>query len=72
MYYKVNKNLKKYYKSTQELIDRIGDINKHFNVDCDIIDDYFKLILIYKDEVVKINISHKDGIIENLNYIEKY
>lgn len=70
MYYKINNNLKQYYRSTQELINRIKDINKHFNAECEIIDCYFKLMLIYKNEVVKINIAHTDGRIENLNYID--
>ena len=57
MYYKVIRNLKKYYKNEKELIKRIELIN-----------NYFKLILIYKSEVIKINLQHHNGYIENLNY----
>ena len=68
MYYRMNKNLKRYYKTNQELINRIDQINKHFNKECKVIDSYFKLLLIYDNEVVKINLQHTEEGIENLNY----
>ena len=67
MYNRINKNLKRYYKTNQELINRIDQINKHFDKKCEIIDSYFKLLLVYDDEVVKINLQHTEEGIENLN-----
>ena len=68
MYYRMNKNLKRYYKTDQELINRIDQINKCFNKKCEIIDSYFKLLLVYDNEVIKINLQHTEEGIENLNY----
>ena len=64
MYYKIMNNLKKYYKNEEQLLKRIEDINNYFNKKCIISNEYFKLILIYEDEVVKINIHHTDSYIE--------
>ena len=64
MYYKITNNLKKYYKNEEQLLKRIEDINNYFNKKCIISNEYFKLILIYEDEVVKINIHHTDSYIE--------
>ena len=64
MYYKIMNNLKKYYKNEEELLKRIEDINNYFNKKCIISNEYFKLILIYEDEIVKINIYHTDSCIE--------
>ena len=64
MYYKIINNLKKYYKNEEQLLKRIEDINNYFNKKCIISNEYFKLILIYEDEVVKINIHHTDSYIE--------
>lgn len=64
MYYKIINNLKKYYKNEGQLLKRIEDINNYFNKKCIISNEYFKLILIYEDEVVKINIHHTDSYIE--------
>ena len=68
MYNRVCKNLKRYYKTTEDLLNRIDQINKHFNKECKIIDSYFKLLLIYDNEVIKINLQHTEEGIENLNY----
>ena len=64
MYYKIINNLKKYYKNEEQLLKRIEDINNYFNKKCIISNEYFKLILIYEDEIVKINIFHTDSYIE--------
>ena len=64
MYYKIMNNLKKYYKNEEQLLKRIEDINNYFNKKCIISNEYFKLILIYEDEIVKINIYHTDSCIE--------
>ena len=64
MYYKIMNNLKKYYKNEEQLLKRIEDINNYFNKECIISNEYFKLILIYKDEIVKINMHHIDSYIE--------
>ena len=64
MYYKIMNNLKKYYKNEEQLLKRIEDINNYFNKKCIISNEYFKLILIYEDEIVKINMHHADGYIE--------
>lgn len=64
MYYKIMNNLKKYYKDEEQLLKRIEDINNYFNKKCIISNEYFKLILIYKDEIVKINMHHTDSYIE--------
>lgn len=64
MYYKIMNNLKKYYKNEEQLLKRIEDINNYFNKKCIISNEYFKLILIYEDEIVKINIHHADNYIE--------
>ena len=64
MYYKIMNNLKKYYKNEEQLLKRIEDINNYFNKKCIISNEYFKLILIYEDEIVKINIYHNDSCIE--------
>ena len=64
MYYKIMNNLKKYYKNEEQLLKRIEDINNYFNKKCIISNEYFKLILIYEDETVKINIYHTDNYIE--------
>ena len=64
MYYKIMNNLKKYYKNEEQLLKRIEDINNYFNKKCIISNEYFKLILIYEDEIVKINIHHTDSYIE--------
>ena len=68
MYYRINKNLKRYYKTNQELINRIDQINKYFNKKCEIIDSYFKLLLVYDNEIIKINLQHTEEGVENLNY----
>ena len=64
MYYKIMNNLKKYYKNEEQLLKRIEDINNYFNKKCIISNEYFKLILIYENEIVKINIHHTDNYIE--------
>lgn len=64
MYYKIMNNLKKYYKNEEQLLKRIEDINNYFNKKCIISNEYFKLILIYEDEIIKINIHHTDSYIE--------
>lgn len=64
MYYKITNNLKKYYKNEEQLLKRIEDINNYFNKKCIISNEYFKLILIYEDEIIKINIHHTDSYIE--------
>ena len=64
MYYKIINNLKKYYKNEEQLLKRIEDINNYFNKKCIISNEYFKLILIYENEIVKINIHHTDNYIE--------
>ena len=64
MYYKITNNLKKYYKNEEQLLKRIEDINNYFNKKCIISNEYFKLILIYEDEIVKINMHHTDSYIE--------
>ena len=64
MYYKITNNLKKYYKNEEQLLKRIEDINNYFNKKCIISNEYFKLILIYENEIVKINIHHTDNYIE--------
>ena len=64
MYYKIMNNLKKYYKNEEQLLKRIEDINNYFNKKCIISNEYFKLILIYEDEIVKINMHHTDSYIE--------
>ena len=64
MFYKIMNNLKKYYKNEEQLLKRIEDINNYFNKKCIISNEYFKLILIYEGEIVKINIHHTDSYIE--------
>ena len=64
MYYKIMNNLKKYYKNEEQLLKRIEDINNYFNKKCIISNKYFKLILIYENEIVKINMHHTDSYIE--------
>lgn len=64
MYYKIMNNLKKYYKNEEQLLKRIEDINNYFNKKCIISNEYFKLILIYENEIVKINMHHIDSYIE--------
>lgn len=64
MYYKIMNNLKKYYKNEEQLLKRIEDINNYFNKKCIISNEYFKLILIYEDEIIKINIHHANSYIE--------
>ena len=64
MYYKIMNNLKKYYKNEEQLLKRIEDINNYFNKKCIISNEYFKLILIYENEIVKINMHHTDNYIE--------
>lgn len=64
MYYKIMNNLKKYYKNEEQLLKRIEDINNYFNKKCIISNEYFKLILIYEGEIVKINVLHTNGYIE--------
>lgn len=64
MYYKIMNNLKKYYKNEEQLLKRIEDINNYFNKKCVISNEYFKLILIYEDEIVKINMHHTNSYIE--------
>lgn len=64
MYYKIMNNLKKYYKNEEQLLKRIEDINNYFNKKCIISNEYFKLILIYENEIVKINMHHTDSYIE--------
>jgi hypothetical protein len=64
MYYKIMNNLKKYYKNEEQLLKRIEDINNYFNKKCIISNEYFKLVLIYEDEIIKINILHTNGYIE--------
>lgn len=64
MYYKIINNLKKYYKNEEQLLKRIEDINNYFNKKCIISNEYFKLILIYENEIVKINMHHTDSYIE--------
>lgn len=64
MYYKIMNNLKKYYKNEEELLKRIENINNYFNKKCIISNEYFKLILIYEDEIVKINTHHTNSYIE--------
>ena len=68
MYYRITRNLKQYYKNENELIKRIESINNYFNIKCNIINSYFKLILIYDNEVVKINLQHHGDKVENLSY----
>ena len=68
MYNRICKNLKRYYKTTEDLLNRIDQIKKHFNNECKIIDSYFKLLLDYDDEIVKINLQHTEEGIENFNY----
>ena len=43
MYNRICKNLKRRYKTTEDLLNRIDKINKHFDKKCEIIDSYFKL-----------------------------
>ena len=64
MYYKIMNYLKKYYKNEEQLLKRIEDINNYFNKKCIISNEYFKLILIYENEIVKINMHHTDSYIE--------
>lgn len=64
MYYKIMNNLKKYYKNEEQLLKRIEDINNYFNKKYIISNEYFKLILIYEEEIIKINIHHIDNYIE--------
>ena len=68
MYNRICNNLKRHYKTIEDLLNRIDKINKHFDKKCEIIDSYFKLLLVYDDEVVKINLQHTEKGIENLNY----
>ena len=64
MYYKIMNNLKKYYKNEEQLLKRIEDINNYINKKCIISNEYFKLILIYENEIVKINMHLTDSYIE--------
>ena len=48
MYNRICKNLKRHYKTTEDLLNRIDQINKHFNKECRIIDMMTRLLrLIY-------------------------